>query len=132
MGLLFALLLAILIEVFRLDAKLSPISDLAKQIQGFLTKQGLQTVLVTPGRGKRIETKGNPLTAQEVQRRNGLLLKGKDLGLTEAEAGELATILEEAARDELKKGAVNPLAFLIIVAINKALAQALIKKDMSP
>lgn len=129
MGVQFALLLAILLEIFRLDSKLSPISDLAKQIQGFLIRQGMLTALGREGKPKEKKAPGNPLTPEKIHERDELLGKGKESGLTEAEARHLGAILEEAARDELEKGLISPLAFLVIMAFNETFIRTLLKKD---
>lgn len=98
--------------------------DLKSQITPIA--QGLQWIQKASEPGSK---RANPLSEQDLVRKQELLEKGKKYGLLASEAGELQALLEEEARDDFAKGVLTAAAFAVAAIGIIALIGALSKKQ---
>lgn len=123
---LVALIILLLQDTRNTNNALTRIEDTLKpitEIDHWIRKRGLETIL-SPEGGEI----SHSLPPIEAARRDYLVERGRDYGLTEAEATELQDLLQKDARNDLATGALTFLAFLGIMAGIIAIINALSQK----
>ena len=128
-GLIIAILLAflipLLVTLLGLKSDLQPIGSLISEVNTFLRIRGLGTFVDVPGRSKRKQHASLP--PEEEAERTLLIQTGNTIGLLPEQAAMLQELLERDARDDLKQGIINAIAFAAIVVAIGVIIKSLSK-----
>ena len=102
-----------------LETSLEPL----RQLSLYSQKRGLDDIL----KGWTGEAHSS-LPLEKANRRDYLTQQGRTWGLTDSEAAELKSLLEEDARDDLARGVIGFAAFALVLLGITAIIQGLSKK----
>jgi hypothetical protein len=123
-GIIIAMLIALLVAIYKLIADLKPIISSVKTVDDWLREKGLSGLM-----GNVRRKKSHSLPPDRATRRDELVRQGREYGLTDPESNELQALLQEDARDDFANGIIGLMAFGLILAGVVAIVRSLSKKS---
>jgi hypothetical protein len=125
LAVLLALIVPMLIEIIRFRGDIKPICSFVNEVDGFFRQSGLKGLI----KKLKVSTpKHHSLPPDKANERDNLIALAKIQSLSQTDADRLKQLLQEDANDELAKGVLSFLAFIVILYAIDALIKSFSKK----